>query len=1133
MNSDPILCLIDTGAEVSTLPESLYQNHLLQLDLTPLDEEELEYHQYPKNLKVADGGIITSQAIRIPSFTLIPKKKDPVHLKQSLFFNLPGSDMPIIGMDLILKQELICIVLFLLKELYEESNNSAPLPIRFFMANVASVVEAEPPPLNFDNLIDKNFPLSSELKEILLEHTNMFKSKLDHKSLQSDEMSIKTIPNKILPKQSRRYISPENTKILDEYISELMELGFIEPCVDPPTICNSVIVTQGAKKRVCFDYTLLNQHTLPCYYPLPLIEELKSAVKDCLFFAKLDLTKGFHQLKLEKNSRPFTAFYGTQNRCYQYKVAPFGLSNTPSYFQSALTQILGETYFKDCLLYVDDILIFAKTAEDFILSCKKVLKKLHDGNVTLSPLKCFFGSKEVEFLGFLMDGYKFKLKPDRFAEIQDFSIPTNTKALRGFLGCCSAFRDYLVDYPEYEKVFSKLAAPNVKSKSKIIFTKEQIDSFDKMKKYIMTASYLYLPSFNQKYFLFTDASDYGYGGLLAQKINDDTTAYLNIINYPGLKPVGIISKNFDQSSTNWSTYEKELYAIVASFIKYDKYIGSSQVEVVTDHKNLIYLAARPSPKVIRWLIFLSSFNIIWKWLPGKINFTADFLSRCNPPKEQKIIRLQNFFKKGRGTVAALAYSSNIDSPTPSSTLQHCQEILSQKIDVSKCIAIAHNDSVGHNGAKATAKILDEMNLKWSNRDLHIKTYIKLCPVCQLNKQYTPVKYAGKITSDYPYHTIAADVVEFTFQDEVHYIIVYVDSFSLFTHLHHTSKVDSKEIANSFLLHIYASHGLPQNFKTDNAKYFNNKFLEELSRALGYTHTFSIANHSPSNGQAEVRIKRVLELLRKFLTIYGHFDSKIHIPLIQRLLNFTFSPAIQEFPAKIIFGIRPYNHPHQFLTSSSFKLSNSVDMNEYIKHLCEGIDLLVYESFKIREKYFRKRLENYKNLKNKDSYCFNKGDLVILPRQIDHRPHSKLLTSHKGPFEVIECTPPIITLMNGLTARAFQCNVAECTPFFLDPKDIKKKYPHLASTFLAEDEYIVEKILLHYGSLSPPIQPNVEFFIKWSHYDSSENSWEPYSNLSHLTILRSYLAEPCPYTPQEYPDIPKPKCYKIPLKRARR
>lgn len=1133
-------CLIDSGAQVSTLPSSLWDQLSLQFPKNLCNKTLLAAAKLPNSLTVANGQSIKAEALLLPQLTLYPKDEPHIKVPDPIFFRLEGSDSPIIGMDLILRHEMFEMVLRGLQRLYEENNSAAPLPLRSFNASINKVraspikpTTEEEDEIDFTKMIDTSFKQKTVMLEVLKKYKKIFSARILGRSLKSQDMPIRIISDAILPKQQRRYISPNNSKILDEYIDEVLEAGIIEPCVDPPTICNSVIVKQGEKHRVCFDYTLLNSYTVPCYYPLPNIEELKDALKGSKIFGKVDLTKGFHQMTLEPESRPYTAFYGTRNRSFQFRVAPFGLSNTPSYFQVALTNILGDSYFKHCILYIDDILIFAESEESFITACEEVLSKLLEGGVVLSPNKCSFGSLKIEFLGLQLDGKKFKLKKERFAEIQEFSIPKNTKELRGFLGCCSAFRDYLVDYPIYEAKFSKLAAPTVKSKAKITFSEEQLVAFEAMKNYIQSADYLYIPRPNQKFFLFSDASDFGYGALLAQEIEDPETPNLNIIEYSNLKPVGIVSKNFANAALQWSTFEKELYSIVAAFIKFDKFIGSAEIEVVTDHKNLIYLAARPNPKVIRWLIFLSSFKIKWKWRPGKINFVADFFSRCAPLKDKEKVTLQNFFKKGRGSVAAIAYNPQPQDPTPSQTLQECQELLSQQIPVSQCIALAHNDNVGHNGVKATIKILDNLKLSWPNRISHVKAFIRTCPICQLNQSYTKVQYNKSITSSYPYHTIASDVVEFTFDDQIHYIIIFVDSFSLFTHLHHTTKVDSTEIANAFLLHIYASHGLPLYLKTDNARYFNNEFLQEVSKVLGYQHIFSIANHSQSNGQAEARIKRVLQLLRKFLTIQECLNWNIHIPLVQRLLNFSYSTAIEDFPARIIFGIRPYNHPNNFLSPDAMPITDSHDMSEYIKTLSEGIDILVYQSYKVREKYFQQRFEKYESLQSKDSYSFAKGDLVLLPRNIDHRPSPKLMTSYKGPFEVIEVKPPIITLMNGLTARSFQCHIAECVPFFVDISDLRVKYPHLASTFIAEDEHIVEAIICHYGSLIPPIAPKVQFYIKWKAWDPSANSWEPYSNLKHLSKMKDYLSNSTPYSSSDHKDIPPPENFTTPKKRTRR
>jgi hypothetical protein len=54
------------------------------------------------------------------------------------------------------------------------------------------------------------------------------------------------------------------------------------------------------------------------------------------------------------------------------------------------------------------------------------------------------------------------------------------------------------------------------------------------------------------------------------------------------------------------------------------------------------------------------------------------------------------------------------------------------------------------------------------------------------------------------------------------------------------------------------------------------------------------------------------------------------------------------------------------------------------------------------------------------------------------------------------------------------------------------------------EFFVEKIIDHKGHIKK--LTSLEFLVKWSSYDDTHNSWEPYANLRKTTALHTYLRE---------------------------
>ena len=82
--------------------------------------------------------------------------------------------------------------------------------------------------------------------------------------------------------------------------------------------------------------------------------------------AILDLTKGYYQAPLDKNSRKYTAFI-TPDGTYQWTRVPMGLKTSGAYFQRAIaSEVLRELLYSACFLYIDDIIIFGKDKEEYL-----------------------------------------------------------------------------------------------------------------------------------------------------------------------------------------------------------------------------------------------------------------------------------------------------------------------------------------------------------------------------------------------------------------------------------------------------------------------------------------------------------------------------------------------------------------------------------------------------------------------------------------------------------------------------------------------------------------------------------------------------------------------------------------------
>lgn len=261
-------------------------------------------------------------------------------------------------------------------------------------------------------------------------------------------------PDMTIEDRPLKHVTPKMKETMARHIKKLLEMKVIRPSTSRHRT-TAIMVESGTevdpvtgqekrgKERLVFNYKRLNDNTEKDQYSLPGINTIIARIGHSKIYSKFDLKSGFHQVAMEEESIPWTAFWAIDG-LYEWLVMPFGLKNAPAVFQRKMDSCFRGTE-KFIAVYIDDILVFSESPEahqkhlkEFILICER-------NGLVLSPTKMKIGVRQVDFLGATIGDSKIKLQPhiiQKILETKGESL-TETRALRRWLGILNYARAYI------------------------------------------------------------------------------------------------------------------------------------------------------------------------------------------------------------------------------------------------------------------------------------------------------------------------------------------------------------------------------------------------------------------------------------------------------------------------------------------------------------------------------------------------------------------------------------------------------------------------------------------------------------------------------------------------------------------
>ncbi|OWY99161.1 hypothetical protein PHMEG_00029891, partial [Phytophthora megakarya] len=431
--------------------------------------------------------------------------------------------------------------------------------------------------------------------------------------------------------KARKY-PPEVRKFLDEFNDDLVKLGW--------RVDELALPFPYASQETSY-YKPVNAVIEAIVGVMPNLQVDIENVEGARFFGLFDFIKGYWQLALAEECQEWLS-YMAHRKVYTPRRVPQGCTDAALFFQSTIQKCLEELLHKHLLVWIDDLLLYARDARTYLVKLERLFELLDFFGFKLSPKKSCLFAQEVRWCGKLINGDGVQHDPERVRALQAMPFPRSAGELQQFLCATNWMRDSLIDYARVARPLQDLlddAMSRASKRTKRVAASVAIElsaihreAFDEMKAMLSQSVILAHPKPGAQMCVLTDASDIGWSLLVTQvenwqpKLEVWEQAHEMLI---------CLSGTFTGAQRNWSIIEKEAYPIVCACDKLSYLLlRPDGFKLYCDHRNLIYVFAPGQEvkkhirgKLLRWSTKLMEYHYEIEHIDGESNVWADMVSR--------------------------------------------------------------------------------------------------------------------------------------------------------------------------------------------------------------------------------------------------------------------------------------------------------------------------------------------------------------------------------------------------------------------------------------------------------------------------------------------------------------------------
>ena len=854
-------------------------------------------------------------------------------------------------------------------------------------------------------------------------------------------------------RQRYRRIPPGLYDEVRKHLRMMLEAGVIRPSQSAWRSPVVLVRKKDQSLRFCVDYRSLNAVTRKDAQDIPRIEETLDHLHGAQFFSCLDLKSGYWQVEIEEEHKPLTAFSVGPLGFYEFNVMPFGLTNSPATFQRLMERCMGDLHLSQCLVYLDDIIVFSQTFEDHLVRLGAVFERLKSFGLKLKPSKCQFLKDKVKYLGHVVSKSGVEVDPEKVEVLSSMAPPKNINELQQFLGFVGFNRRFVANFSSIVSPLNQL----LKKEAAFEWTSRQQDAFETIIAKLTSAPVLGFADFSQPFILHVDASTTGLGAMLSQEQEG------------GRRVIAYGSRSLNPAEQRYPAHKLEFLALKWSVCeRFHDYLYGQKFKVVTDNNPLTYVltSAKLDAAGHRWAAALATYDFSLSYLPGKQNTAADFLSRMHSNEEVRAV-LQGPLRPEEGYAMSLRVAPQVmahlvESPSvqkldvaahqeedkslgrvmtlvregrcPGKKLRkkeipEVRKLLSDwdKLrlveGVLKRVVMVQNketeqtvvptklraevlralhDDMGHPGRDRTAELLHG-RFFWPGWRQDVVDKVERCKSCVCRKARPHQAPMHPIVSSHPLDLVCMDYLSLEASQGYSNILVITDHFTKFATAIPTRNQTARTTARVLYEGFIVRYGIPSRLHSDQGANFLSNIMRELSTTLGVERSRTTPYHPMGNGACE-RVNQTLLGMLGCLEEEKKKSWSKHLATLVHCYNCTPHSSTGHSPYELMFGRTP-NLPVDIRFGAAAQ-KNTENRSEYVKNLRESL----HESWELASRLQMKASEAQKEVydQKQRGALLRTGDAVLVKKlHFKDGPHKLEDRWEKTPHIIVRQPDPDI------------------------------------------------------------------------------------------------------------------------------